>query len=53
MARVTFPAPDFKADALVGEDFKTLSLSDYKGKYLVSSMLLYICLESALSRFPY
>lgn len=26
------PAPDFKAEALVGEDFKTVSLSQYKGK---------------------
>ncbi len=25
-------APDFKADAVVGGDFKTVSLSDYKGK---------------------
>ena len=28
-------APDFKADALLGEEFKTLSLSDYKGKWFV------------------
>ncbi|NBX76000.1 MAG: peroxiredoxin [Proteobacteria bacterium] len=28
------PAPDFKAEALVGEDFKTLSLSDFKGKWV-------------------
>ncbi len=26
-------APEFKADALLGEDFKTLSLSDLKGKW--------------------
>ena len=29
------PAPDFKATAVIGEDFKDISLSDYKGKYLV------------------
>lgn len=29
------PAPDFKTKALVNGDFKTVSLSDYKGKYLV------------------
>jgi alkyl hydroperoxide reductase subunit AhpC len=28
------PAPDFKADALIGEEFKTVSLSDFKGKWL-------------------
>ncbi len=28
------PAPDFKADALIGEEFKSLSLSDYRGKWL-------------------
>jgi len=28
------PAPDFKADALIGEDFKTLSLGDFKGKWV-------------------
>jgi peroxiredoxin (alkyl hydroperoxide reductase subunit C) len=28
-------APDFKADALVGKAFKTVSLADYKGKWLV------------------
>lgn len=27
-------APDFKAEALIGEDFKTLSLSDFKGKWV-------------------
>src|SRR5437660_327549 len=27
-------APDFKADALVGEAFKQISLQDYKGKWL-------------------
>ncbi|EDQ90197.1 uncharacterized protein MONBRDRAFT_18765 [Monosiga brevicollis MX1] len=35
-ARVTSPAPFFKADALVnGTEFKTVSLDDYKDKYLV------------------
>ena len=28
------PAPDFKTDALIGEDFKTLSLTDFKGKWV-------------------
>lgn len=28
-------APDFKVDAVVDGDFKTVSLSDYKGKYVV------------------
>ena len=29
------PAPDFKADALVGKEFKSISLDDFKGKWLV------------------
>uniref|UniRef100_A0A0M3ITU3 thioredoxin-dependent peroxiredoxin n=1 Tax=Ascaris lumbricoides TaxID=6252 RepID=A0A0M3ITU3_ASCLU len=29
------PAPSFTAEAVVNGDFKTISLSDYKGKYLV------------------
>lgn len=29
------PAPDFSADAVVDNDFKKVSLSDYKGKYVV------------------
>lgn len=28
------PAPDFKAQAVVGHDFKEISLKDYKGKWL-------------------
>jgi len=28
------PAPDFKADALLGEDFKQVSLADFKGKWV-------------------
>lgn len=28
------PAPDFKAEALIGEDFKTISLGDFKGKWV-------------------
>jgi len=27
-------APEFKAEALIGEDFKTLSLADFKGKWV-------------------
>lgn len=34
-ARIRRPAPDFKATAVVGSDFKDVSLSDYKGKYVV------------------
>lgn len=29
------PAPDFKTTAVVDGAFKTVSLSDYKGKYLI------------------
>ena len=28
------PAPDWKAEALIGEEFKTLSLGDFKGKWV-------------------
>lgn len=28
------PAPDFKTDALIGEEFKQVSLSDFRGKWL-------------------
>jgi alkyl hydroperoxide reductase subunit AhpC len=35
-AQVQLPAPDFKATAVVDSTaFKEISLSDYKGKYLV------------------
>jgi alkyl hydroperoxide reductase subunit AhpC len=27
-------APEFKAEALIGEDFKEVALSDYKGKWV-------------------
>ncbi len=33
--KVTAPAPDFKAKAVVNGDFKDISLSDFRGKYLV------------------
>jgi alkyl hydroperoxide reductase subunit AhpC len=29
------PAPNFKVKAVVDGDFKEVSLSDYKGKYLI------------------
>lgn len=29
------PAPNFKVTAVVNGEFKEISLSDYKGKYLV------------------
>jgi len=35
MIQVGQKAPDFKADAVVGKGFKQVSLSDYKGKYVV------------------
>jgi len=35
MSLVQKPAPDFKADAVVGKLFKSVQLSDYKGKWLV------------------
>lgn len=28
------PAPDFKTEALIGEEFKSISLSDFRGKWL-------------------
>jgi len=34
-AKVQLPAPDFKATALIGEQFKEINLSDYKGKYVL------------------
>jgi alkyl hydroperoxide reductase subunit AhpC len=34
-AQVTKPAPDFTADAVVNGEFKTIKLSDYRGKYVV------------------
>ncbi|KAJ3247828.1 Peroxiredoxin-2 [Chytriomyces hyalinus] len=35
VARVKFPAPHFEAEAVYKGEFKTVSLSDYKGKWLV------------------
>ncbi len=32
---VTQPAPDFTAEAVVGEEFQQVKLSDYRGKYVV------------------
>src|SRR5262245_1048185 len=34
-AFVTKEAPDFTADAVVHEEFKTIKLSDYRGRYVV------------------
>lgn len=34
-AQVQKEAPEFTADAVVNEDFKTLTLSDFRGKYVV------------------
>ena len=35
MLQVSQKAPDFKEDAVMGGDFKTISLADYEGKWLV------------------
>ena len=35
VARVGKPAPDFEANAFVGEGFKLIKLSDYKGQWVV------------------
>lgn len=35
MLQVGQKAPEFKADAVVGESFKSISLADYKGKWVV------------------
>ncbi|MCS6983935.1 MAG: peroxiredoxin [Leptospiraceae bacterium] len=35
MVQVGQKAPDFTAEAVVGKEFKKISLSDYKGKYVV------------------
>ncbi|MCP5502923.1 MAG: peroxiredoxin [Leptospiraceae bacterium] len=35
MPQVTSQAPDFTATAVVGSEFKTIKLSDYKGKWVV------------------
>ncbi|KAI8851912.1 2-cys peroxiredoxin [Chytridium lagenaria] len=34
-ARVQHPAPNFKADAVINKEFKTISLEDYKGKWVL------------------
>ncbi|KAJ3614463.1 hypothetical protein NHX12_018035 [Muraenolepis orangiensis] len=34
-AQIGKPAPDFKATAVVNGEFKDVSLSDYKGKYVI------------------
>jgi len=34
-ARVGKPAPDFGLTAFIGEGFKNIKLSDYKGKWIV------------------
>eukprot|EP01116_Phalansterium_solitarium_P011482 TRINITY_DN27176_c0_g1_i1.p1 TRINITY_DN27176_c0_g1~~TRINITY_DN27176_c0_g1_i1.p1 ORF type:complete len:272 (-),score=88.82 TRINITY_DN27176_c0_g1_i1:161-976(-) len=34
-ARIRHPAPYFEADALVGTNFKRISLADFEGKYVV------------------
>ena len=34
-ARVGKPAPDFELTAFIGDGFKNIRLSDYKGKWIV------------------
>lgn len=34
-AQVRKPAPDFKATAVIGQDFKDIKLSDFRGKYVI------------------
>ena len=33
--QVSRPAPEFKTQALVGREFQTVSLADYRGKWLL------------------
>ncbi|HEY3297588.1 MAG TPA: redoxin domain-containing protein, partial [Armatimonadota bacterium] len=35
MVKVGEPAPDFTMDGVMGRDFTTVNLSDYKGKWVV------------------
>jgi len=35
VASIGSPAPSFEEEAVIGQDFKAVKLSDYKGKYLV------------------
>lgn len=35
MLQVGRKAPDFSAEALIGKEFKTINLGDYKGKWIV------------------
>jgi alkyl hydroperoxide reductase subunit AhpC len=35
IARLEQPAPDFEAIAYAGGDFKTIKLSDYRGKWVI------------------
>ena len=33
--RVQQPAPNFEGTAVIGDEFKTIKLSDYKGKFVL------------------
>lgn len=48
MPMIGQPAPQFKAPALVGGDFKDINLADYKGKWVV----LYFTLWTSPSFAP-
>lgn len=34
-ARLGYPAPEFEATAYAGGDFKTIKLTDYRGKWVI------------------
>jgi len=38
-------AADFTATAVVDQEFKTIKLSDHRGKYVLLSTRLYLCLS--------
>ncbi|MFA5259462.1 MAG: redoxin domain-containing protein, partial [Candidatus Pacearchaeota archaeon] len=35
MIKINNPAPEFKEDALINNEIKKISLSDYKGKWVI------------------
>ena len=41
--RVGMPAPDFAATAVVDQEFKDITLSQYRGKYVV---LFWACIKT-------
>ncbi|KAJ3393546.1 hypothetical protein HDU84_001676 [Entophlyctis sp. JEL0112] len=55
VARIGFPAPQFTVDAVVNKQFKSISLSDYKGKWAkiigcsIDSKFSHLCVCTVLS----